>query len=433
MTGVSKGFDGEVNSISDDDASSFVSKTSTIIYNQESYALFQKKVVDLSKSLFSTHPGHDIELTRMKGGSFNRIIGITLCKPKLSGYTMVQCRKMLSACVRGKTKQTSNPPAFILRIPRDTVHNLLYQAITLEYLKRKLPYPVPMPVCYDSSIDNALGQAYMLQNALLGQSLSQLWPGLNLEQRQGATRCIAEIVRDLHNVKHSCAGIISLRNTTHDLNADLIKLEPIPMSRTANSSTSPFNVTTASPQTTHELLLSLIERQRAHAEATSIPPFDNIWTSFIAIVNKLHDMGVLPDKDKFYLYHADLQLRNLLFTTPTPNTVRLTGILNWDTALFAPKFMSTRPPFFLWTEDGADESAEMDALLESNDTELCGYKRIYEEVVHEKIMEDAYRLEYIFARRLWKFLVDGIRSGGDEYMAELLVEEWAEKYSEADA
>jgi aminoglycoside phosphotransferase (APT) family kinase protein len=65
------------------------------------------------------------------------------------------------------------------------------------------------------------------------------------------------------------------------------------------------------------------------------------------MINKFHSMGLLPDRDLFYLHHADLQPRNLLFTTPTPTTVRLTGILDWDNTLFAPKFMSTRTPFFL--------------------------------------------------------------------------------------
>jgi hypothetical protein len=418
----------EISNDYDDDASSFVSETSTVKYDQEPYASFQEKVVALSNSLFSDNTVNDIKLERIKGGSFNRIIGITLLKSKLPLFLMGQFRAMLSVCIRGKTKQTPKPKDLILRVPRDTLHNLFYQAITLSYLERKLPYPVPKPVCYDSGTENALGRAYMVQKRLPGQSLSQLWPKLNLQQRKGAARCIAEIVRDLHKVKNSCAGIISPLNTTHDLNVDLMKIEPMPISGVVSLTNSPFNAKLASPQITRDLLLSLVSRQRAHGEATGLPPFDDIWTSFISMINKLHDLGALPDKDTFHFYHADLQSRNLLFTTPTPSSVCLTGILDWDSALFAPKFMSTRAPFFLWTDEWAGESAEGDALLESDDAEMCGYKRIFEEVVGEKFCKDAYRPEYIFARRLWKFLIGGIRSGGDEFMAELLVEEWEEMY-----
>jgi hypothetical protein len=432
MIEVARDFASGENSYSDDDAFSFVSETSTIEYNQEPYASFREKVTELSSSLFSEYTEKDIILERMKGGSSNRIIGITLSKSR-PWCGMVQLRAMFSACMRSKARESSQQKQYILRIPRDTVHDLFYQAITLAYLDRKLPYPVPKTVCYDSSADNPLGRAYMLQKRIPGKPLNHLWPTLSLEQRKSAARCIAEIVRDLHKVENPCAGIISPRNTIYDLEFDLIKLEPIPMSRVGSSSTSLFNARIASPRTTHDLLLSLVARQRAYAEATDLPPFDNIWTSFIAIINKLHEMGALPDKDMFHLYHADLQSRNLLFTTPTPDTVCLTGILDWDSALFAPKCMSTRAPFFLWTSDDADEFEEGDALLESNDAEMCEYKRIFEEVVGEKFCKDAYRSEFIDARRLWRFLVHGIRSGGDLFMAELLIEQWEGKYAVADA
>jgi hypothetical protein len=120
-----------------------------------------------------------------------------------------------------------------------------------------------------------------------------------------------------------------------------------------------------------------------------------------------------------------------MFTTPSPSTVCLTGILDWDSALFAPKFMSTRAPFFLWTDEGVDELEEGDALLESSDAEVRDYKRVFETVVGEKFCEAAYRPEYIFARRLWRFLVGGIRSGGDAFLAEMLVKEWEESYPTA--
>jgi hypothetical protein len=431
MTDEPQDIGGEMSDDYNDDASSFVSDTSTIEYDQEPYASFQEKVIALSKSLFSDYTHHDIKLERMKGSSFNRIIGITLSKSKLSWSAMAQFRAMISLCMRGKTKQTPKPKDLILRVPRETVHDILYQAITLAYLERKLPYPVPKRVCYDSGTDNALGRAYMVQKRLPGQSLSQLWPKLSLQQRRGAARHIAEIVRDLHKVKNSCAGIISPLNTTHDLNFDLIKIEPVPMSSAASFTILPFNAKLASPQTTRDLLLSLVSRQRAFGKANDLPSFDDIWTSFISMIDKLHKLGVLPDVDTFHLHHVDLQSRNLFFITPTPSSVCLTGILDWDSALFAPKFMSTRAPFFLWTDEGADESAEGDVLLDSDDAEMREYKRIFEEVVGENFCSDAYRPEYIFARRLWKFLVNGIRSGGDKFLAKLLVEEWEEMYGAA--
>lgn len=141
------------------------------------------------------------------------------------------------------------------------------------------------------------------------------------------------------------------------------------------------------------------------------------------MINMVHSQGLLPEGDPFVLYHPDFQPRNLLFTTPTSSTVRLSGIINWDSALFAPKFMSTRSPFFLWTEECADKEVEGDALIEPSNPELRAYKRTFEDVVGQDFCKDAYCQQYIFLRRIWRFLVNGIGSGGDALVAEEVLEE----------
>ncbi|KAH7378392.1 hypothetical protein DE146DRAFT_682557 [Phaeosphaeria sp. MPI-PUGE-AT-0046c] len=153
----------------------------------------------------------------------------------------------------------------------------------------------------------------MLQKRLPGTSLNHLWPDLNHEQRKSVVRCIAEVVRDLHKIKHACA--------------------------VKSNSTSPC----------------------------------------------------FP-------------------------------------ALFVPKFMSTRAPFYLWAGFDAEEEDESNASLEPDDLEKCEYKRIFEDVVGEEFCQDSYRKEYFFARRLWWFLLNGIHSSTDQFLAEQLLEEWEVEY-----
>jgi aminoglycoside phosphotransferase (APT) family kinase protein len=140
----------------------------------------------------------------------------------------------------------------------------------------------------------------------------------------------------------------------------------------------------------------------------------------------LYARGLIPDKDAFHFYHADMQLRNLLFAIESPTTIRLTGILDWDSALFAPNFMSTRAPFFLWSEDDADENEEGDAVVEPEDKEKGELKRIFEHVVGRDFHQESYRQEYVLARRMWYFLVNGLRNGGDVFLAEEVLELWGE-------
>lgn len=100
--------------------------------------------------------------------------------------------------------------------------------------------------------------------------------------------------------------------------------------------------------------------------------------------------------------------------------VRITGILDCESALFAPSFMSTRVPAFAWSkcED------EKDALAELQDDELKEVKRAFEGVVGEEFLESAYRVELMLARRLWGVLIKGIACGDDVWMVEDVLKEF---------
>ncbi|KAH7068513.1 hypothetical protein FB567DRAFT_615273 [Paraphoma chrysanthemicola] len=415
----------------DEDVFSIVSVTSTVEYGQEPFDSFQAKAKQLIIELFPGHTERDMTLERMGGGAFNRIIGVTLSGPQSHRpwYSIENIRRTLSSCVRGRPQHQRKNQKYILRIPRDSAHDLFHQVTTLAYLKDNFAYPVPSVVLFDSTEDNALGKSFMLQKRLAGQPLIELWTSLSQEQRKSAARCIAEVVRDMHKVKHRCAGIISARNTLHDLTTGFLRIEPVPV-EPIGAGGDIFSTPLATPQTTRNFLLSLIERQRKHTETIRNPMFDHVWDGFIEITNKLADTGFVPDTDSFHLYHADFQSRNLLFAVTSPTSVRLTGVMDWDSAFFAPKFMSTRAPFFLWSGDDADELDEGGAVIDPTDSGKLELKRVFEDVVGEAFYRDSYRREYVLARRMLYFLVKGIRSGGDLFLCEEILEEWAARNSE---
>jgi aminoglycoside phosphotransferase (APT) family kinase protein len=421
---------GDAEDSDDEDTLSEISVTSTIAHCHEPYSTYQQKATQLVMNILPDHTKDDIAVERMEGGGFNRTIGIEVSQPfsKLPWYAMLNIRIALATCVFRKPRRNPKAKKYILRIPRDAVHDLHYQYITLTYLARKLPYPVPHPIITDSGTSNALGRAYMLQNQLPGQSLSFLWPDLTPEQRRSAAHCIATFTRDLHTIKHRCPGVVSVRNTTRDLDADLIKIEPVPMPNSTRPT--PYTATLASPQTTREFLLDLCTRQSAHARELDDPAFPHVWTGFERMIHKLHNLGLIPDTDAFHFFHPDLQARNLLFTLTSPVSVRLTGVLDWEAALFAPRFMSTRAPFFLWTDEGSEEEAELDYLVEPEEAERRGYKRAWEKAMGETAVRDAYRMEVVLARRMWYTLVGGIRSGWDARLAEEVLEMWRELHPE---
>ncbi|OAL02785.1 hypothetical protein IQ06DRAFT_345774 [Phaeosphaeriaceae sp. SRC1lsM3a] len=376
--------------------------------DEEPFSSYKARVIALSKDLFPGRATQDIDVERMKGGAYNRVIGITLSETGhgLPWYSTARLRKLFSACVRGKSGQEAKAKHYVLRIPRRSVHDLSYQSVTLPYLKDKLPYPTPKCVAYNSGANNPLDEAYMLQERLPGMPLNDLWPNLNHEQRKSAARCVAEVVRDLCKVKNICAGVISLRNTAHDLETNHIKIESITIPKRNQPITASdiFQTWVATPQTTGTFLLSTLARQRASLEQLDIPRFPAIWTGITKIVNKLYADGLLPDRDPFFLHHGDF-------------------------ALFAPKFMATRAPFYLWAGLDADEEDERSsALLEPSNSEMREYKRIFEDVVGEDFYRDSYRKEYFFLRQMWWFMLHGMRSSTDQMLAQELLAEWEMEY-----
>ena len=112
----------------EDDASSLRSTTSTVQYFQEPYSSFQLNTTKLSVELFPGCYTNDITIQQVKGGSFNRIIGITLYKTEqdFPWYDLAKLRPMISACVRGKKTHALTQKRYVLRIPRDDVHDLNY-------------------------------------------------------------------------------------------------------------------------------------------------------------------------------------------------------------------------------------------------------------------------------------------------------------------
>lgn len=274
----------------------------------------------------------------------------------------------------------------------------------------------------------------MLQERLPGKPLTDLWKDLNQTQRLSAVRAISNIFLDLRKVKSRSSGILSIRNTTYDLKRDLVSTETIPIPRPrhlcAPSVISDANAPLSNPQTTKAFLLVLIARQRDHAAATNLPACDALWEKIIKMIYKLHDLALIPDSDPFYPCHGDLHPRNILAVPTSEFSGEIKGILGWDSALFAPAFMSTRAPVFLWGggEEGVEEKEE-EALKEPADGALVEAKRVFESVVGEVFLKSAYCVGLVLMRMLWHVLLGGFTSGGDIWMVEEVLEEFGKMHA----
>ena len=137
----------------------------------------------------------------------------------------------------------------------------------------------------------------------------------------------------------------------------------------------------------------------------------------------MDDLGFLGS-DENCICHLDLLPRNIMADVKPDGSLSITGILDWDSAVFAPRFVGCAPPMWLWawnSEEDEDEKHANDTPSTPEDQEV---KRIFEETVGDPFSMYAYKPEYRLARSLFQFATFGMRSNEDFDEVEEVLKEW---------
>ncbi len=159
-------------------------------------------------------------------------------------------------------------------------------------------------------------------------------------------------VLELHSIRSTTAGRLTLSSSQ-----GLLMIQPF--KNTGTDATVPYENGPAA-QTTSEMLRAILEHKRelAAAEGPNQSFRVSFFDSFITMASEMSALGVLGEN--YYCFcHLDLEPRNILVSPPSPNQPQaITGILDWDSAFFAPPFMSCSPPMWLWPWNDEDEEDE---------------------------------------------------------------------------
>lgn len=141
-------------------------------------------------------------------------------------------------------------------------------------------------------------------------------------------------------------------------------------------------------------------------------------------------MGILEGV-AITLCHLEFQPRNFLADTQNP-TAPITGFLDWDSAIFAPSFISCTPPTWIWAWSDDDDEAETKQTANEMPAtrEACELKAIFEQAAGPAYLRFAYDPVYRLARRLFKFACNGMGSNVDLDEAELMLDEWSEVHQD---
>jgi aminoglycoside phosphotransferase (APT) family kinase protein len=411
-------------------SSSDASTTSTEVFEHEPFSTFQSKVIDLCKENWPHLSTKAFEVTRMEGGSYNRVIGVSVdvSKTQLPWYERHAKQLFQQLCFIGrrKDKTKSKVREYVIRMPRYE-HAWFEQEVAILLFLATTNVPAPKIKSFGLSTANPLSSRFTIQPRIPGKSVHDVYLDLNTSQRISFARDLGLALKEMGKIRAPCPGTLdpdSILNGSQDVKILRVQCPPRNAPRPP-STEAPLPSTLMS---VYDLITSQLARQREYDISLHRESL-NPWKPFRAIIDELHAQGLFDDIE-YYLTHMDFEPRNILLHTTSPTTACLSAILDWDEALFAPALLNCRPPSWLWDFEG-DDDEELDESVAGKtpeDPDLAAVKAAFEDVVGEQYLKYAYEAEYRIAQDITRLAVQGIGSNEDYEAAEKVLREWGEMY-----
>jgi len=146
--------------------------------------------------------------------------------------------------------------------------------------------------------------------------------------------------------------------------------------------------------------------------------------SLVTVALQMDRSGFHGD-DKNSLYNLDLNHapRNIMVDSQGDGST--TGILDWDSAIFAPRFVGCTPPMGIWAWDDEEDEDERKANDTPPTPEKQELKQLFEDAIGQDFLEYACEPQYRLARKLFEFTLHGIHSNETMSEADELIREWS--------
>ena len=373
-----------------------------------------------SESLRSFIPAPQVPLIQhLKGGGFNHITSITLP----------------SSYVEGRRN-------LILRVPREEESKPDQQVATLNYVRQRTSIPIATIEAADFTRNNALGKPYVLQHRISGSDLRSVWDDLSHPQRCVVAEEMGRLINTLLLVESPIAGTIEAGPDGLDTPAELPNVVPFVLTDTLGDLVEELEPedalgtrTSHSRETTLEFFEHYITRWRKNALRHNLGEVDcdvELYDGMLKVVREMEFLGLFkPDSN--CLCHLDLQPRNVMVAIHSENSVQVTGILDWDEAVIAPKFVNCQPPGWLWgyyKETHTENSLfpwpyELEGANNIPSTlEQQELKRIFDYHAGPEYPRLAYDESSRLIRGLYRIATSGLTANWYNTAAKRIVKEW---------
>ena len=392
--------------------SSVASETTTIVYGHETWEDFVPRVHQLCRQLWpSASEDEDFIVKKLRGGSYNRIIGIET-PLSISG--------------------TQN--RYILRIPRFEFAQQERELAIARYVRQHTSIPTAEIIFFDATSENPLSEPYVVQSKIPGQDLQVAYPKLTHEQKLDVAEQWGRMLLSELTVKNDFAGVVHA--TTDETGAEIFGVRPFEVDPPDDDTQ---DVRLLSKQSILDTLIIQFERWDA-ADRRLYPDDELDHFELLTIVAKEMNAAGLFSDSFFSLCHLDLAPRNVMVDVKEDNSLQISGVLDWDSAVFGPSFVVCEPPSWIWAwsdtddEDEEEENQEFEDVR-ANETpskpEDQELKRRFEEVVGEDLLKYFYMPQYRLARSLFHVALDGLRSNDAFTRTNRILQQWNDLQAES--
>ncbi|KAL8676516.1 MAG: hypothetical protein Q9224_007279, partial [Gallowayella concinna] len=350
----------------------------------------------------------DFEVERLKGGSYNRIIGIKT--PPSTGES------------EGR---------YILRIPRFEIAQQQREIAILRYVQKHTSIPVAEVIFSDSTTQNPLNEQYVIQTRIAGQSLQIAYPTLDHEQKRAIAKQWGQILLAQRTVKSDFSGVVDA-NTNED-GSQTYTIHPYDVF--SDPKIDPVEIGLVPKQSILDMFVTQCARWDAAELRTSLTDDPELrldhWDRLATIAKEMDAAGLFKDT-YFTLCHLDLHPRNVMVDIQADGAALISGVLDWDSAVFAPDFVVCTPPSWIWAWIDDDDERLDEADTTPADPEDRVLKQDFEEAVGGELREIFYAPRYMMARRLFDVALEGLRNTMAWNDAHDLIKDWAGFHSDGD-
>ncbi|KAF2627817.1 hypothetical protein BU25DRAFT_458222 [Macroventuria anomochaeta] len=183
---------------------------------------------------------------------------------------------------------------------------------TLKFASWKLDLPIPTTVLYDISSDN----------------------------RKDLTRKITKLILDTHELSHgNCAFIGDYNDKTPYFEMQTLSIPPDP-----DYDGSLHSLPADKRSDTLKFITTICQRWK-NQESTYLRKPISGWDRCSDVAKEMYDYGFPSASNRVPFTHMDLYPRNILINITSDSLIEIIGVLDWDDALFVPKYVACQAPF----------------------------------------------------------------------------------------